>query len=410
MIDSVTICTGHQAYPLLRQHIPDLQDYDTKHISETTSNTKHSNITPKKRKTSGASYSKERSVLGRKNTEPTLLTFSNYHMQSPYNGGILLMDQTTNRIGNYSKEMEPTPIGPPHLIQVVDRIPVNEALKRLIEMAGDINHLWDCLHPVLFERNRIDANTLGRQTSGILESAKISNVQVPDMGRPSSVLTNGKIQNPSLQRSHKGKEDDCQLKATAKRSSSRAAKPSSSAEANTLTTASPPPTIRSQHAQVWQQKFQELCEYKDRFGTCHVPHNWQESPTLAKWVKRQRYQYKLGQEGKHTTLTPERQEALEGLGFIWQCHDSAWEERFAELQEFHRVHGHCRVPTIDGVAYHNPQLTIWVQCQRRQCRLFRRGAERSFMTEERIRKLDSLGFVWEPRGDSYNAQEENTTS
>jgi hypothetical protein len=45
MIDSVTIYTGHQASPLFRQHKPNPQDYDTKHISETASNTKHSNIT-----------------------------------------------------------------------------------------------------------------------------------------------------------------------------------------------------------------------------------------------------------------------------------------------------------------------------------------------------------------------------
>uniref|UniRef100_A0A7S4I127 Helicase-associated domain-containing protein n=1 Tax=Odontella aurita TaxID=265563 RepID=A0A7S4I127_9STRA len=40
-------------------------------------------------------------------------------------------------------------------------------------------------------------------------------------------------------------------------------------------------------------------------------------PQLARWVKRQRYQYKLMSEGKRSTTTEERIRELERAGFVW---------------------------------------------------------------------------------------------
>ena len=74
-------------------------------------------------------------------------------------------------------------------------------------------------------------------------------------------------------------------------------------------------------------------------------------------VKRQRYQYKLKQEQKHSTLTDERQALLEKMGFVWDSHHVAWLERWNELRDFHRVNGHSNVPTNYP---QNRQLSIWV--------------------------------------------------
>lgn len=112
-------------------------------------------------------------------------------------------------------------------------------------------------------------------------------------------------------------------------------------------------------------------------------------------VKRQRYQHKLKQEGRHSTLTDERQVILNQIGFIWDSHNSSWLERYKELEEFAKVHGHANVPTNYE---HNKQLSVWVKCQRRQYKLHRRGTGKSNMTPERIDKLEKIGFVWNPRG------------
>jgi hypothetical protein len=39
-------------------------------------------------------------------------------------------------------------------------------------------------------------------------------------------------------------------------------------------------------------RFQELLEYREKFGHCMVPYNYKEKPLLYSWVKRQRNQYK----------------------------------------------------------------------------------------------------------------------
>lgn len=151
--------------------------------------------------------------------------------------------------------------------------------------------------------------------------------------------------------------------------------------------------IRSYQADLWDDKFEELKVFRERFEHCLVPHNWCENIPLAQWVKRQRYQFKLKQRGGHSTMTDERQQALEDMGFVWDSHRATWEERLHELRDFQKELGHCNVPSMHP---ENPKLSVWVKCQRRQFRLFRRG-EKSNMTGERIEMLSALGFVWNPR-------------
>ena len=84
--------------------------------------------------------------------------------------------------------------------------------------------------------------------------------------------------------------------------------------------------FRPYQAELWTVKFAELLEFKQQNGHCCVPHNFEKS-ALARWVKRQRYQYKLKIEGKQSTMTDDRVVVLEALGFIWDYHGAAWQER-----------------------------------------------------------------------------------
>ena len=148
-------------------------------------------------------------------------------------------------------------------------------------------------------------------------------------------------------------------------------------------------------ADVWLLRFQQLCEYRRQYGHCCVSHSFRENPALSQWVKRQRYQYKLKKAGQHSSLTDEREFALEQLGFVWDSHKVAWEEKYNELCQYKAIHGHCNVPSNDLA---NPSLAIWVKCQRRQYKIYWSGdVRRSTMNPERISKLRGLGFVWNPR-------------
>jgi Helicase associated domain len=147
----------------------------------------------------------------------------------------------------------------------------------------------------------------------------------------------------------------------------------------------------------WEERFQELGLFREEFGHCLVPHNWARNRGLAQWVKRQRYQFKLKSQGLHSTLRDDRRQALQDIGFVWSSHHALWEEKLRELQEFAAKYGHCNVPSKYP---QNHQLSIWVRGQRRQYKLlgrFQRGKPVGHLTEERYRKLRSLGFEFNPR-------------
>ena len=69
--------------------------------------------------------------------------------------------------------------------------------------------------------------------------------------------------------------------------------------------------------------------------------------------------------------------------------------RFDELVEFKKANGHCNVPTSYKKV--NRSLSIWVQGMRRKYKLYKEEGQHSQMTEERIAKLESIGFVWKPK-------------
>jgi hypothetical protein len=144
----------------------------------------------------------------------------------------------------------------------------------------------------------------------------------------------------------------------------------------------------------WSYKFEELNSFHKKHGHCQIA--WKENPLLSQWIKRQRYQYKLKQAARHSTMTDERVAALEGLGLSWESHRVAWEEKFNELVLFKAERGHCSVRSIFP---ENPQLSIWVKGQRRQLKLFQSG-KISSMDAERTAKLNAIGFCWSLRKDA----------
>jgi Helicase associated domain len=121
--------------------------------------------------------------------------------------------------------------------------------------------------------------------------------------------------------------------------------------------------FRAFQAGQWAEKFAELCEYQRKFGHCLVSHTYVENLALSRWVRRQRYQYKLRQESNpNSTMTLERIEALENIGFVWDSQGSSWMERLQELKAFKAAFYHCNVPS----GYReNKCLATWIKGQRK---------------------------------------------
>ncbi|KAL3906856.1 MAG: hypothetical protein SGILL_009108, partial [Bacillariaceae sp.] len=147
-------------------------------------------------------------------------------------------------------------------------------------------------------------------------------------------------------------------------------RPSSGAasDASASSNSGPAPLrLRPFQMEQWSKMYASLIEFKHQFGHCSVPHNYPEHPELARWVKRQRYQLKRWKQqrehpaGAATSATPasmtlERVQALERIGFVFDSHTEVWESRYRELSNYKLDHGHCNVPVNYS---QNKQLASW---------------------------------------------------
>jgi hypothetical protein len=105
-------------------------------------------------------------------------------------------------------------------------------------------------------------------------------------------------------------------------------------------------------------------------------------------------------------MTEDRAKALECLGFIWDTHEETWARRLKELREYKAIHGDCLVPTSYS---HNPSLGSWVHHQRRQYKRSKQGLP-CHINDERIKSLEDVGFVWNPRTHARSQNHDDVSS
>jgi Helicase associated domain len=140
----------------------------------------------------------------------------------------------------------------------------------------------------------------------------------------------------------------------------------------------------------WTRLFGQLVEYQRQHGDCLVPEMYLEDQKLGNFVQHLRI--------KGDSLSRDRREQLDAIGFVWDPQETAWNAKFRELQRFQQQHDHCLVSRNqhDHEAEY-PGLVNWVNMQR---------ISRHTMDTKRIQQLDSIGFVWDARdahrNDSWN--------
>jgi len=141
----------------------------------------------------------------------------------------------------------------------------------------------------------------------------------------------------------------------------------------------------------WESNFEILQQFKDGFGHCNVPKNWEENEHLSLWVNNQRGRYKINK------LSSERIILLESIGFIWfpsEKYNLNWEQNFNALLEFKKEHGHCNVPANWQA---NVQLSYWIQNLRSDYK-----KQKTTLTKEKIKRLQEIGFIFFPLENAWN--------
>jgi superfamily II DNA or RNA helicase len=137
--------------------------------------------------------------------------------------------------------------------------------------------------------------------------------------------------------------------------------------------------VRDAYSDSWKKGFSHLEVYKDRVGDCRVPANHLENGyKLGSWV--------IGQRYEKNQLSEEQRKRLDELGFDWDIYLREWEKAIGYLKTYKDRVGDCLVPYRH--IENRFKLGSWVGKQRR---------EKNRMSEERQKRLDDMGFVWNPR-------------
>ena len=111
---------------------------------------------------------------------------------------------------------------------------------------------------------------------------------------------------------------------------------------------------------------------------------------FPQWLTAQR---KAKQAGK---LSPEKSRMLESVGMIWDVYQSLWEAAYQQAEAYVQRHGHLRVSKDSGP---DQFLGRWISTQRKN---YKKGV----LNEERTRKLETLGMVWDAGVDSEELWEQ----
>jgi superfamily II DNA or RNA helicase len=128
----------------------------------------------------------------------------------------------------------------------------------------------------------------------------------------------------------------------------------------------------------WEKGFAALKSFKAREGHCNVHQAHIESAfKLGQWVSERR-------KNRHS-MSLERRQRLDAIGFVWQPRETTWEEGFAALMAFKTREGHCRVPISHAEGTF--KLGRWVHNQRKNI---------CDISADRRKRLDAIGFVWSP--------------
>lgn len=155
----------------------------------------------------------------------------------------------------------------------------------------------------------------------------------------------------------------------------------------------------------WERMFDAVQKWRDEHGRLPPPRKTAprgdgsgEIDNVGNWCSTQRMQYNKPDHGR---LGEEKIKKLESIGFKWKPHAAEWDRMLAVVLDWKEKNGRFppykeQVPRDDGSGAVD-HIGLWCNTQRTQYNKTNHGA----LTEERIRRLQEVGFSWSPGGDEW---------
>ena len=140
----------------------------------------------------------------------------------------------------------------------------------------------------------------------------------------------------------------------------------------------------------WDMYYASAKQYYQENGNLEVPARYitEEGYALGSWLNNQKAIRKGTIVGK---LTEDQIQKLDSIGMIWDSLDYFWEQNFNLAKEYYLTYRNLDIPTnyksTDG-----KHLGNWILRQRQ---LYKSNS----LTDEQIKKLDSIGMDWMDRVD-----------
>ena len=137
----------------------------------------------------------------------------------------------------------------------------------------------------------------------------------------------------------------------------------------------------------WNDMFRRLVLYKRQYNSTSVPRNYAADLKLGSWVMYQRSQ--------NEAISNHRVDLLNSIGFVWNALDSQWDRMFQRLVRYKKQHHGSTLVSAGGYEVDN-QLKKWGDHQRQSYR-------RENISVDRIKRLESIDFVWDPLEEQWMA-------
>ncbi len=143
----------------------------------------------------------------------------------------------------------------------------------------------------------------------------------------------------------------------------------------------------------WERNFAAAKAYYEKHGdlTPAAKYVTEDGLALGSWLSNIRTWERAGVHCQY--LSPERKEALNSIGMVWDVLDYFWEKNYMAAVEYYKEHSHLNMPS-NYVDKSGVRLGSWIS----KLRALRSGKKvrGTPPNAEQIERLDRIGMIWEP--------------